>query len=330
MLDLNHPHDAFCKSFFNHPAVAAELFAAHLPEASAFDLTRLELVKDSFIDPELQEHFSDLLLRAPLRQGGLAYACLLIEHKSAPYKLVSFQALGYQVRFWEQCLREGAKKLPPIVPFVMYLMRRRWRYERRFSALLDWGGHEELRRYVPEFEYYLFDLHDYDERNAAESAWLRAGLGLLKYVFQKKQLKTRLPELLRWLNQAPQASEFNYIWTAMNYLASGSELQPGDLQEALAEAFPKEGDFMPSMARQWFDEGRQEGQREGRQEGQREGTTVTTIRLLRRRVGILGEELEMQIRALPPAALEELGEALLDFSTHDDLTAWLGARQKQP
>jgi predicted transposase/invertase (TIGR01784 family) len=46
------------------------------------------------------------------------------------------------------------------------------------------------------------------------------------------------------------------------------------------------------------------------------------LRLLKRRVGNVSIDLETQIKALPLVQLEELGEALLDFSQMSDLVAW--------
>jgi len=47
------------------------------------------------------------------------------------------------------------------------------------------------------------------------------------------------------------------------------------------------------------------------------------LKLLSRKVGKLPPKLELQVKALPLDPLEELAEALLDFSTLDDLSAWL-------
>ncbi|NEP09559.1 MAG: DUF2887 domain-containing protein [Symploca sp. SIO2C1] len=59
------------------------------------------------------------------------------------------------------------------------------------------------------------------------------------------------------------------------------------------------------------------------QEGlEQEGQTLV-LKLLSRKVGKLPTKLESQIKALPLEKLEELAEALLDFSTLDDFRAWL-------
>jgi predicted transposase/invertase (TIGR01784 family) len=47
------------------------------------------------------------------------------------------------------------------------------------------------------------------------------------------------------------------------------------------------------------------------------------LRLLKRRVGDVSADLEARIKTLPLAQLEELGEALLDFSQMGDLVTWL-------
>ncbi|MEW6496806.1 MAG: Rpn family recombination-promoting nuclease/putative transposase [Cyanobacteriota bacterium] len=66
---------------------------------------------------------------------------------------------------------------------------------------------------------------------------------------------------------------------------------------------------------------------EGREEGKREEALGYTMRLLRRWLGTVEPELEAQIRELTKQELEDLGEALLDFSEPADLTAWLESCQ---
>ena len=63
------------------------------------------------------------------------------------------------------------------------------------------------------------------------------------------------------------------------------------------------------------------------EEGKQEEALSFVMRLLMRRIGTLEPELEAQIRELATQELEELGEALLDFSEPADLVLWLEARQ---
>ncbi len=63
----------------------------------------------------------------------------------------------------------------------------------------------------------------------------------------------------------------------------------------------------------------------GKAEGIQEGEPSLVLRLLKRRIGEFDSQLEVRIRNLSVAQLEELGEALLDFSTQDDLLTWLAS-----
>lgn len=63
----------------------------------------------------------------------------------------------------------------------------------------------------------------------------------------------------------------------------------------------------------------------GRVQGIQEGETSLVLRLLKRRIGEFDSQLEVTIRNLSVAQLEELGEALLDFSSQDDLLTWLAS-----
>ncbi|MEH2138446.1 DUF4351 domain-containing protein [Nostoc sp.] len=63
--------------------------------------------------------------------------------------------------------------------------------------------------------------------------------------------------------------------------------------------------------------------RQGIEQGRREEALSVVMRQLYRRIGIVTPELRSQIEALSLTQLEDLSEALLDFSTAADLTNWL-------
>ncbi len=70
----------------------------------------------------------------------------------------------------------------------------------------------------------------------------------------------------------------------------------------------------------------QEGLEQGRQEGRQEEGLSFVLRLLNSRLGLISQTLEEKVRQLPLNALEDLGEALLDFQTEADLSTWLDSR----
>jgi predicted transposase YdaD len=62
---------------------------------------------------------------------------------------------------------------------------------------------------------------------------------------------------------------------------------------------------------------------EGRVEGQIEEAQSLILRMLARRFGSVDQATESQLRSLSLSQLEELGEALLEFSQPSDLSDWL-------
>ncbi|MEH2198930.1 DUF4351 domain-containing protein [Nostoc sp.] len=71
------------------------------------------------------------------------------------------------------------------------------------------------------------------------------------------------------------------------------------------------------------------GERIGYERGKQEGEQILILRQLQRRVGELPEEVRGQIQILSLEQLEALGEALLDFTTIEDLLNWLEANQAE-
>ncbi|MEC4892252.1 MAG: DUF4351 domain-containing protein [Oscillatoria sp. PMC 1051.18] len=67
-----------------------------------------------------------------------------------------------------------------------------------------------------------------------------------------------------------------------------------------------------------------EATQKGIQQGIQREAVSFALRLLKRRIGEVKPELQAQIQELSVEQLEELGEALLDFSSEDELISWLG------
>ena len=59
------------------------------------------------------------------------------------------------------------------------------------------------------------------------------------------------------------------------------------------------------------------------QQGRQQEGANLVLRQLNRRLGLVSDNIESQIRQLPVEQLEDLGEALLDFTSEIDLINWL-------
>lgn len=325
--DFPNPHDRFFKELFSEIETAAEFVEHYLPQriVDAIELPTLEIVKDNFIDEELRQYFSDLLLRVKLKNGGEAFIYILLEHKSEPDEFVALQLLLYLARIWQPNLRERAKPLPLVFPVVFYHGEAEWNLSRELSALFDFTGLEMLRDYSVGLKYYLCDLTKIEIIKGEPR--LRAGMTMLKYL-HSDELPVKVREVFQTIRQLPHARAMGYIKTVLKYLSSTKhKLIPETAKLELDAVFPdQKGETMQTWIETWLQEGEQRGEQRGKQ---KEAATLT-LRQLHRRVGILETELNERIRSLPTEQLENLSEALLDFKAKNDLLAWLQINAERP
>ncbi len=94
----------------------------------------------------------------------------------------------------------------------------------------------------------------------------------------------------------------------------------------LATIEPRQQEDVMQIVTSWMEEGIERGIergiKRGIEQGRKQGELALLNRQLNRRFGSLSPQLQERIDNLPIAELEELGEALLDFTTIDDLEAW--------
>jgi hypothetical protein len=100
----------------------------------------------------------------------------------------------------------------------------------------------------------------------------------------------------------------------------------GILRAEIATLRPEAQEKAMEIITSWMEEGIKQGLEQGLERGRRSEASLV-VRLLERRLGAIAEERVVQVRALSQPLLEELAEALLDFSAASDLDAWLEARQ---
>ncbi|NER24917.1 MAG: Rpn family recombination-promoting nuclease/putative transposase [Symploca sp. SIO1C2] len=144
-------------------------------------------------------------------------------------------------------------------------------------------------------------------------------IGLMQLIVaSKKRTPARAKQLLEQVEQQslpfPKAIFLELIETTMVYkfpLLSRQEIAE---MLGLAESIKDT---------RVYQEGLEIGLEQGHDQGREQEGQTLVLKQLSRKVGKLSPKLESQIKALPLEGVEELAEALLDFSTLDDLSAWL-------
>ncbi len=94
-------------------------------------------------------------------------------------------------------------------------------------------------------------------------------------------------------------------------------------KDLIRQIFRKETMRESVIYQEIHEDGVQEGLQEGIQEGKQLEARSFVTRLLTRRLGAIAPPLQEQIQTLSLEQLENLGEALLDFSEETDLVNWL-------
>jgi len=282
MSDITNPHDAFFKQFMTKPEIAADFLTQHLPAdvLALLDLATLNEEKESFIDADLRQHFSDVLYQVQTKRGKPIYIYQLFEHKSYSDKWVAFQVLRYKVRIWE---KEVAKhnRISPIITLVVYHGQVTWTIPKNFAALFDWEEEDQeieqiLQLYLPDFSYHLVDLSALSDAEIQGGVWLQVFELLLKHIFDPA-LGQRLPEILGLIVEvANQPSGFEMLVTLLRYIArSGAGATREEIRQTVLTLFPKEGAIlMKTAAQEWIEEALKDGIQKGEAIGIQKGEAI--------------------------------------------------------
>lgn len=294
MEQLPTPHNNFFHFALSHLPNAKSLIETQLSEAALaeLDLETLKVETGSFIDADLTEKFSDLLMSvrfskatatSPQESVDTALVYFLFEHKSQSDKLTVFQLLTYVVRIWEKRLRDGSD-LCPIIPLVVYHGQRGWTAARSMRALLD--SPPALAEYQIDFRFPLLDLSQLTDVEITGTPILQSTLRLLKYS-RSQQLVGMLGELLQLIVQSiPENQLPAWIQAIGVYVMTvNKNIDAQEYKQTLKSILPVQ--FEPgSLADRLLIQGREEGREVGREEGEQFGVLKGKIQIL---LELLGE-----------------------------------------
>ena len=205
---VHNPHDKFFKETFSDVAVAKDFLTHCTPyNLSEFvDLDTLRLEKDSYTDKQMKEYFSDLLFSVKIN-GKMGYVYFLFEHKSDIDQNVSLQLLKYMCNIWDTYKKDERnqnKKLPTIIPLVIYQGKRKWHAKHCFSETLenydtlpDWA-----QACIPDFQYILYPTASYKKDELKDCIKLNI-MFTLSYDVLTKQGNDLLESMMKFSNSNP-------------------------------------------------------------------------------------------------------------------------------
>ena len=180
------------------------------------DLKSLEKVNKSFITNEFKDKESDIIYKGKLTNKEI-YLYILVEPQTKPDKTMPFRLNTYINELWmdvfrtwtEKEKRNGAKKLPAILPIVFYTGIKKWDISLEFYDYVD--GADLLRPYTPDFKYILVELKKYNDKDFKDCLKSFGAALLLDRYSAEKDIKAHIHTALKLIDLESDKE----IWTAL-------------------------------------------------------------------------------------------------------------------
>lgn len=272
--------------------MAGDFLANYLPEkiVKHIDLNRLKIQSGSFVDRDLQEHYSDVLYEVGVKddKNKKGFVYVLFEHKSfEPGRFLALDLLRYMLNIWRQHLRNenNCDKLPMIIPLVVYHGRNKFS-PFNLGRIIDVPD-EDMRAFVPDFEYGTADFSMHSETDIKGTILLRSCLLSLQAIFMDapQEHLRRIFSMLEELED--QETALQYIEVVFKYIAGSTDkITFDEVKKIAAQAAPEKEDKIMTIAQELFEKGMKEGMQQGQISTQKE----VLLRLLRKKFTLSEED----------------------------------------
>jgi predicted transposase/invertase (TIGR01784 family) len=236
MTTIINPHDKFFRISFSRLDVVRSFIEEVLPKQyrDNINLDSLRLSNSSFLDEELSEHLADLVYEAEYA-GEPAKISLLFEHKSYQEDFPELQLLQYMTNAWKEERKQKKKEKKPkkstvVIPIVIHHGRSAWK---KVAMRKQFGNpHEDLLQFLPEFDYLLFSLNNFEDEQIAnfKNIFLSTTAMLLKHSRDEKEKLLAIESfLIEKLKMLDSSHENEFISAIFYYLHSTANLTPNEI-----------------------------------------------------------------------------------------------------
>ncbi len=279
---IKNPHDKYFSAVFSYKSITISFLKSFLPQKylEKLDIDSIDRTSGSFIDEHLQEYFSDMLYRCPLKDTEEEiWISLLLEHKSYVDFNTEFQLLSYMNNGWAQDIKEGRKRRF-ILPIVLYHGDERWKRKGIIDYFEQIGEH--FIPFLPKFEYILIDFSQYSEKDLLDMHLEAMVLNLamvFKFGRNKEYVVNHINRIfLRTQEYSDINTGENFIRISFVYLLELVEI-PEEKWPVILKLLPKP---IKNTAMTLYDNILKKGEQKGMQKGEQIGMqkVIKTIQLL--------------------------------------------------
>ena len=311
-------HDLSYRLFFSHRRMIRDLLREIVGErwVERIDFESGELIDTTFISPQHENRESDVIWQFQRLDGGEpVFVYVLMEFQSRPDPSMPVRLMGYVSLFYQNLMKNqpaaGWKKLPLVIPVVVYNGWEPWNVARDLGAMIgDLDPSAEV--YRPQLRYLLVDESKYPREELTALANPVAEL----FRIEKSRDWGEVGESFLRLQEAIPPGEDSLRRAFGTWLTKVILPRLGRPQEGSdVPALDKGATMLLDSIDRWTRETREEGRQEGRQEGE----ARILLRLLRMKFGSLAPEAEERVRSTDADRLLEWSDRVLTAERLEDV-----------
>ena len=268
MEKIDNIHDNFFKTVFSKIDNIKDFLFTSLPAdiQNYIDFENIEIDNTSYVSENFKGYFSDVVVKTRIIDSEMDIY-ILFEHKSYQDKKIFIQLLRYMYLMWNKDIGEN-KPLRVIIPLVFYHGKKKWKLPVKF--LEQFKIKEELKNYLLDFQYILFDTNEWnfeEELNSTlkNNVFLLTALSLMKSAYQQ-DMETIEKVFDFWYEKGFIKNTDDIIFF-MIYICGTKDIDEEKLTKLLEEKKLERSEIMATLAQRWVKEGREKGREEGREEG---------------------------------------------------------------
>jgi predicted transposase/invertase (TIGR01784 family) len=253
------PHDLFFKANLENKVRAKKWIQTHINKdiVSNIDFKVMQSLPTEFIQSNLRKVVSDVLYSVKIK-GKDAYIYFLLEHQSSSDELMAFRMLTYTVQIMQWHLSQGNKKLPLVIPCVLYHGKESpYPYS---SNVVDCFEDVELAK---EYAFRSFDLIDLTMMDDKKIEDFDTSL-FFEYMLKHSREKDFIDQLISILSANPDKSLYFYggidwINKVLSYIESRRDIDQASIDK-LIKVINKntDGEYMTTIER-WREESKNQG-----------------------------------------------------------------------
>lgn len=268
--EINNANDKAFKGTFGMPEVAQEYLVNCFDKklSQKLDFQTLKKLPTSYITPQLQEYFSDLVWQVQTKEKRTMQITFLFEHKSYMPKVPQIQLLMYLASGYMEQLNND-EQLTLIVPIIVYHGSAKWQYKPFKDYFKDFD--EDFAAFLPNVYYWLTDLQKYPDAmiKKFEASFLPKIFLAFKHYRDKNYIKDQFVSLLFFdtSNEENRDKIYYFFEILTLYLCHISDIGMDEFDKKMEKLVePLKSEAMTTYKR-LINKGHEEGREKGREEG---------------------------------------------------------------